>query len=107
MLRLVLRVVKIALAWRRCLRKRTRPARRPNFVVIFPDQWRADCPGLPHPVVAEKPHLDHWQRPGGIGEKDCQHDPQRLEADGERLIPGGLPRRRGCVLRAERKRKCA
>ena len=33
--------------------------RRPNFLLIFADQWRSDCLGtLGHPVV-ETPYLDH------------------------------------------------
>lgn len=34
------------------------PDERPNFILIFPDQWRSDCLGLLHPVV-ETPNLDH------------------------------------------------
>jgi arylsulfatase A-like enzyme len=36
----------------------------PNIVLIFPDQWRGDCPGVAgHPCV-ETPFIDHFAGEG-------------------------------------------
>lgn len=53
---------------------------RPNFLFIFPDQWRGDCLGrLGHPVV-ETPHLDELAAQGVVFSKAYSACPSCIAA---------------------------